>query len=66
MTKSFRIGLYILTLACLLLLPEARSGQAQEGKLLLHYIVSGENAMLFNRPELHITGKIAVHGNGVR
>lgn len=58
MMKSLRIGLCVLTLACLLLLPEARSGQAQEGKLLLHYIVSGENAMLFNRPEMVCGGEV--------
>ena len=40
------------------MLPGTRSGKTQEGKWLLHYIVSGDNALLFNRPELVCGGEV--------
>ena len=56
--KQLRFGLFVLALTFLLLLPGARSGKTQEGKWLLRYIVSGENALLFNRPELVCGGEV--------
>ena len=56
--KKTRFRLSVLMLTSLLLLPGTKSGKAQEGKWLLRYIVSGENALLFNRPELVCGGEV--------